>query len=173
MARLGCLCGAEMSNTIAPSTNIISIFYKKEIEKVLEYNPSIRLWDLYTGWDELDNCNKSFQDRVESVEYWYCTQCQRVYEVQAKSCGKILRVYKKNCERCDLNIDVLKGLEELIVLTDLEMDQVLSLEEDRTLKQYLDEEKTQQFFISKDERIVYMYNNKTNNTFVYNQEDVV
>ncbi len=52
MARLGCKCGADMTNTISPSKNIINIFYLKEAMNAINSNPRIRLWDFYTGWDD-------------------------------------------------------------------------------------------------------------------------
>lgn len=67
MARLGCRCGAEMTNTIVPSRNEINVFYESEAEEAIQMNPEIQLWDFYTGWDERNNCGNSFQNRVEPV----------------------------------------------------------------------------------------------------------
>lgn len=76
MTRLGCRCGAGMTNTVCPSSHQLNVFLKSEIEEALSYNPDIPLWDLYTGWDELAECENSFQNRTEPVEYWYCTECK-------------------------------------------------------------------------------------------------
>ena len=80
MARLGCHCGADMTNTDGPSPHRLNVFLKSEVDKALSYNPDIPLWDFYTGWDELAECRNSFQNRSEPVEYWYCTECKRIYE---------------------------------------------------------------------------------------------
>ena len=58
MARLGCKCGAEMTNTVAPSKHEINVFYMTEAESAIQMNPEIRLWDFYSGWDEKNNCPK-------------------------------------------------------------------------------------------------------------------
>ena len=62
MARLGCKCGAEMTNTEAPSKHEINVFYMTEAESAIQMNPEIRLWDFYSGWDEKNNCPVSFYD---------------------------------------------------------------------------------------------------------------
>ena len=82
MARLGCYCGSDMTNTEGPSPHRLNVFLKSEVDEVLSYNPDIPLWDFYTGWDELAECWNSFQKRSEPVEYWYCTECR------LKWCGK-------------------------------------------------------------------------------------
>ena len=113
MARLGCHCGADMTNTDGPSPHRLNVFLKSEVDKALSYNPDIPLWDFYTGWDELAECRNSFQNRSEPVEYWYCTECKRIYEVQAVSCGRILRNFKyvsEPTEQCNLD-----GFEELFI----------------------------------------------------------
>ena len=59
MARLGCHCGADMTNTDGPSPHRLNVFLKSEVDKALSYNPDIPLWDFYTGWDELAECKLS------------------------------------------------------------------------------------------------------------------
>ena len=155
MARLGCKCGAEMTNTVAPSKHEINVFYMTEAESAIQMNPEIRLWDFYSGWDEKNNCENSFQNRKEPVEYWFCTECKRVYEVQAISCGKIVRSFapKKSIDIKEIDYSDLK---ELIILTDIEMDEVLSVNEKLMLKDYLAQEKPVKYFISQDERQVFV-----------------
>ena len=41
MARLGCRCGAEMTNTEGPSPHRLNVFLKSEIDKALSYNQDI------------------------------------------------------------------------------------------------------------------------------------
>ncbi len=169
MARLGCKCGAEMTNTISPSKNRLNVYSIKEVMDAIKANPQIRLWDFYTGWDENNNCNNSFQDRDEPIEYWYCTNCKRVYEVQAKPCGRITRVYCISEDSHSIETDY-SSLTELLVLTDIEMDKILSQNEKKTLQEYLDQRELPKVFISADERTVYV-KNENNNTMVYHCEN--
>ncbi len=158
MARLGCKCGADMTNTVSPSQNILNIYYYKEAQEAIRTNPEIRLWDFYSGWDEKNERRNTFQNRNESVEYWYCTECKKIYEVQAVSCGKILRVYEPSDEEKKETLDY-SELDEIILLWDVEMDEILSSNEKMTLEQYLNEEKTVRYFISLDETTVYVVKN--------------
>ena len=155
MARLGCYCGAEMTNTVAPSKNILKIFYYSEAEDAIRENPTIRLWDFYTGWDEKNECNNSFMKRIEPVEYWKCSACKRVYEVQAQSCGQILRAYKPQ-EKFETESVNISNLKELLVLKDVEMDELLSEDARMTLDEYLKKRKPFRYFISEDEETAFM-----------------
>ncbi len=166
MARLGCFCGAEMTNTVAPSENLLKIFYYCEAENAIKDNPGIRLWDFYTGWDEKNRRNNSFMKRIEDVEYWKCPACKRVYEVQAQSCGNIIRAYERN-EDCDKGKVSVSGLKELVVLKDVEMDDMLSENEGMTLKDYLRKEKPIRYFSSEDETTVYEVNSDDQIVEVY------
>ena len=159
MARLGCHCGADMTNTEGPSPHRLNVFLKSEVDKALSYNPDIPLWDFYTGWDELAECRNSFQNRSEPVEYWYCTECKRIYEVQAVSCGRILRNFKyvsEPTEKCNLD-----GFEELFILWDEEMDDFLDLGNDYRLKDYISQLKVRHY-ISSDQKTIYWLDVTTN-----------
>lgn len=157
MARLGCRCGAEMTNTEAPSKHELKVFYRSEAEVAIQNNPLIRLWDFYSGWDDKNNCEESFQSRGEPVEYWYCTECKRVHEVQAASCGKILRSYiPQTGDNRDIDY---RSLEELILLTDIEMDELLSTCETMTLKEYINRDTPIKYYITDNETIVYIVKN--------------
>lgn len=159
MARLGCHCGADMTNTEGPSPHRLNVFLKSEIEEALLYNPDIPLWDFYTGWDELSECRNSFQNRSEPVEYWYCTECKRIYEVQAISCGRILRCFKYVS---DLTEEYsLEGLEELFILWDKEMDDFLDLGSDYRLKDYISQVSVKHY-ISSDQNTIYGIDVSTN-----------
>ena len=41
MARLGCHCGADMTNTDGPSPHRLNVFLKSEVDKALSYNPAV------------------------------------------------------------------------------------------------------------------------------------
>nr|WP_027871318.1 hypothetical protein [[Eubacterium] cellulosolvens] len=169
MARLGCICGAEMTNTDAPSKNRINVFYMREAREAIRNNPRIRLWDFYSGWDEKKACDDHFQNREEPVEYWYCPVCRRVYEVQAQSRGKIVRAYAPQTEIGESRA-VNSGMEELIVLTDIEMDILLSSNEGMLLSEYLNAVKEERWFISLDENTVYTAKNGGCISSVYKRE---
>lgn len=158
MARLGCKCGAEMSNTMAPSKNNLNVYYICEAKEAIQNNPNIKLWDFYTGWDEINNCKDSFQKRDEDVEYWYCTECKRLYEVQAVSCGKILKTYEP-CENKDIIMPDILCLDELIFLWDVEMDELLSKNDKMTLTEYLAQTTFPKYYISKDKKTIYVVDN--------------
>ena len=108
-------------------------------------------------YTENNNCYDSFKKRKEPVEYWYCTECKKIYEVQAVSCGKIMRVYEP-CDVEEKEIDF-SSLKELLLLWDVDMDEILSSNEKMTLEQYLKKEKTIEYYISLDERMVYVVKN--------------
>ena len=169
MARLGCVCGEEMSNTDAPSKYRINIFYKKEAKEAILNNPQIRLWDFYSGWDEKNKCNNSFQDRKEPVEYWYCPKCRRVYEVQAKSLGKIIRVFTPQTNQTE-NFLLNSGMDELIVLSDNKMDEFLSTAESMILADYLKVNQFPIIYISNDEEYVYILNDNQKVSTTYKRE---
>jgi hypothetical protein len=149
-----------MTDTEGPSPHLLNVFLKSEIEEALSYNPDICLWDLYTGWDELAECSNSFQKRSELVEYWYCTECKRVYEVQAISCGKILRCFKPI--PAPAGEYSLEGFEELFILWDTEMDDIICKDRYFLLKNYIAEPAKVKFFISADQKTTYGLNAATN-----------
>ncbi len=169
MARLGCKCGAEMTNTEAPSRHVVSIFYKSEAEVAIDHDPNIRLWDFYSGWDEKNGCNNSFQNRNELVEYWYCTECKRVSEVQAISCGRVLRTFAPD-DNNDFEFQNLSQFRELIVLKDVDMDDLLSREENMGLKEYLDRKRAAKYYLSNDESVAYIVMNEGATVMKYTQE---
>ena len=171
MARLGCKCGAEMTNTEAPSKHEINVFYMTEAESAIQMNPEIRLWDFYSGWDEKNNCENSFQNRKEPVEYWFCTECKRVHEVQAISCGKIIRSFVPHEISDNQKFDY-SMLEKLIVLTDIEMDELLSTNEQLSLSEYINRETPVKYYITKDEKIVYVVKNgQVACLYIYEESD--
>lgn len=171
MARLGCVCGGEMSNSQGPSKHILNVFYMTEAEAAITYNPQIKLWDFYTGWDEKNKCDNSFRNRSEPVEYWHCTECGRVHEVQAISCGKRLRDYCPHTldDEPELNLNEMK---ELLVLTDMEMDKRLSENNSLTLADYIKNNNSVRYFITVDEQNVYIQENGGWKLKVYTRETV-
>lgn len=155
MARLGCVCGTDMTNTEGPSPHRLSIYYKEEIESAIKGNPNIYLWDFYTNWDSLNNCRKTFQNRQEPVEYWFCTKCFRIFEVQAVANGRILRSYKRSSVDIE-GITELERYKRIFVLWDKEMDLFLSKDREYLLTKYVNQERIK-YYISIDTKTVYGY----------------
>ena len=73
MARMGCYCGASMSNVNCPSDNIFYVIEKDRVDEALRYNPQITLMDFLTNWDSMTDAKRSFIP--EEYDFWYCTQC--------------------------------------------------------------------------------------------------
>ncbi|MCR5608281.1 MAG: hypothetical protein K6G26_04385 [Lachnospiraceae bacterium] len=161
MARLGCcICGGEMRNTVTPSENRLNVFYREEGLDAIRDNEDIALWDFYTGWDEKNACDNSFQKRSEPVEYWFCSECKSVHEVQRVASGRIIRSYKY-IKSFNEDILIVDGLKELLVLKDIEMDELLS--EDRILlRDYITIEKDIRYFINAAETKGYIVKDNKN-----------
>lgn len=169
MARLGCTCGGEMTNTQGPSQHILNVFFVSEANEAIAYNPQIRLWDFYTGWDEIKDCEHSFQSRNQPVEYWYCTECGRIHEVQRISCGKIIRSYSPQHLEKEPIVD-LQNLKELLVLTDIEMDKMLVDYNEMLLSEYVNSPRNVKYYSSIDEKTVYIYENEHWKPLIYQME---
>jgi hypothetical protein len=69
------------------------VYYQSEIEEALSDQSNLRLQDFLAGWDETNECQKQYMKRETPVEYWFCTECKRVYEVQIH--GRWLRVFQR------------------------------------------------------------------------------
>ncbi len=95
MSRLGCRCGGVMSTTSCPSPNWLYIYTEDEIHNAISWNVDINVLDFLTDWDAKTDTRREYQTRKEPVEYWYCTDCHRVYEVQSKPGGRWLRIYQR------------------------------------------------------------------------------
>ena len=80
MARLKCICGAGLSNTNAPSDNILYVISKTDVDNAIQKNAGITLYDFETSING-------------SHEYWYCQICKRVMVVERKPCGKLIDSY--------------------------------------------------------------------------------
>ena len=169
MARLGCVCGAEMTNTFSPSKHVLNIYYYEEVERALEENPKIRLWDFYTGWDEKKSCDNSFQNRPEPVEYWRCSECGRIHEVQAVSCGKKLRTYVPALEEICEKLSP-ASLKEILPLTDIRMDEFLETDSELLLRDYVAASRDTRYFINEAETDVYAQSAGQGLHLIYREE---
>ena len=147
MGRLGCNCGATMSSVDCPSPNIIHIYEDKEVKKALKDNPSVGLWD--------------FRSIRREYEYWYCTNCGRVHQVNVVTGYCVLR-YTPIGKSDDLIgiMCVPVDWEELYVITDVELDDVTERDFSIKLADYLPRIK-RRVVLSPDHQTAAVYNTDT------------
>lgn len=140
MARLKCVCGAGLSNTNAPSENIIYAFTKDEVDTAIKNNSRITLYDFETGFSG-------------EHEYWYCQDCKRVMVVERKPCGRLIDSYC-SCSSCEEANE--QDLKQFYAFSD---DDIYNAEEDdinillsEFINQHGDEHS---YFIAADKKNVY------------------
>lgn len=147
MGRLGCNCGATMSSVDCPSPNIVHIFEEKEVNKALENNPSIRLWD--------------FRSMRRKYEYWYCTSCRRVHQVNVETGYCVLRYTPIGKSEDQIGImGIPAGWQELYVITDVELDDVTERDFSITLAEYLPKVK-RRVMLSPDQQTAVVFDAET------------
>ena len=105
MARLKCVCGSGLSNTNAPSDNILYVFTKAEVDNAINNNAEITLYDFETCINE-------------GYEYWYCQDCKRVMVVERKPCGRLIDSYS-SCSSCEAVSE--QALTEFYVFSDIDI----------------------------------------------------
>ena len=124
MGRLGCNCGATMSNVDSPSRNMLEIYTAAEVDAVIKSEKNITLWDFST-------MNRPY-------EYWYCTDCRRVHKVD-NTIGRCILRYKP--AGASINqagiIGIPANWSELYVITDTELDTVTEKDFNIKLIDYL------------------------------------
>ena len=124
MGRLGCNCGATMSSVDCPSPNIIHIYEEKEIEMALKANPSVGLWD--------------FRSIRREYEFWYCTNCRRVHQVNVATGYCELRYAPIGKAEDQITTS---DWHDLYIITDVELDNVTERNFSIPLAEYLPEVK--------------------------------
>lgn len=105
MSRLGCKCGHVMGSTDSPSPYSIYVYYESEVTQAISKNSNLTVMDFLVNWDEKNGCKKQYMKRKEEVDYWYCTECKRVYECQVKIGGHWLRVYQRKEAKSGIAFD--------------------------------------------------------------------
>ena len=144
MGRLGCNCGATMSNVDSPSRNLLEIYTTEEVNAALIADKDITLWDFST----LDR----------PFEYWYCTECHRIHKVD-NSLGRCILRYKPISVSDDPVglISVPPDWSELYVITDAELDAVTERDFNIKLKEYLPT-LPRKVMLSPDQNLAIVYN---------------
>ena len=169
MARLGCKCGAIMGTSECPSPYSLDIFYDSEIQSALADDPCLKLNDFLTGWSEKEGCQRNYQHRKTPVEYWYCTECHRVYEVQAIPRGRWLRIYNRSDTVIDADYSTWK---KIFVMPDTVTDASTEENWEITLDDYLKQHDSVRYYLSPDETIVLAEDSKSlKPLFCYRLED--
>ena len=144
MGRLGCNCGAIMSSVDCPSQNIIHIFTEQEVEETVKNRPSLRLWD--------------FRSEHRQYEYWYCTDCGRVHQVDVDTGCCVLRYVPVGASDDQYVILAIPSdWSELYVITDVELDEVTEHDFSITLADYLPKIK-RRVMLSPDQRTAIVFN---------------
>ena len=160
MARMGCRCGHCMYTSDDPSPYILDIYYEDEIDYALSIDADILVNDLICDWDEKNECKRQYRHRNVPVEYWFCVECQRVYEVHAVPEGHAFRLFKRNSEvNKKASYDTWK---RIYVLPDVDVyeDQEAS-NTPLTLAEYLSNHPSPVYYISADETTVHALDSKT------------
>ena len=155
MAKMACYCGASMSNVDCPSENVIYIMKKDRVESALKYNPQISLIDFITNWDILKDTKKSFIS--EDYDFWYCTQCKRVYQSEIKIGGNKLAAYAYDPNIDPIDEDRLFSMQELIVFTDIEEYNATEKEPPTSLADFVSSISGTRYYITDDGSTVYVY----------------
>ena len=169
MARLGCKCGSDMCTSDSPSPYMLDIYYASEIRQVLANDPDIKLHDFLMGWSEKEGCQKEYRQRSEPVEYWYCTECQRVYEVQAVQGGRWLRIYKRSDAISNADYSHWKLI---YVMPDTETDTATEANLAISLADYLKQHDAVHYYLSPDETLALAVDGATSKPlFCYKLED--
>lgn len=147
MARLECICGASMTTSICPSPNTINIFTFDELKKALINTPDKLLWYFYAD-----------EDNEKEVEYWYCPQCKRVYFVESKPQGKIIKIYKPSIPLSKPTLSYSKSnFEEFFILFDTEIDALTELNFNITISDYFKSPSKKRYFYDRICNIAYVF----------------
>ena len=111
MARFGCYCGNTLSSVNCPSTDLLTLYRKEQVDEALRKDPKMTFWDFYTTVDYPD------------FEHWFCPECKRVYCVERKpiSTAKTRFVYKPSDAPVRLGEEELSKCAEIYVFSDVEI----------------------------------------------------
>lgn len=139
-----------MGTSECPSPYSLEIFYDSEVQRALADNPDIALHNFLFGWDEKNDCQKEYMDRPEPVEYWYCIECHRVYEVQAIPRGRWLRVFKKTTGVASGDYSKWK---QIYVMPEVETDAATEKDYEIRLSDYLRQHDSVLYYLSPDETV--------------------
>lgn len=155
MARLKCICGAGLSNTNAPSDNILYIFTKKDVDNAIQSNASITLYDFETSINVIH-------------EYWYCQICKRVMIVERKPCGKLIDSYS-SCQS-----DEVKSEQDLTMFYAFSDVDIYNAEEDDMsllLSDFINQHgKDHLFFATHDKKKILKSSHDSNYMLIYIKE---
>ena len=147
MGRLGCNCGATMSSVDCPSPNIIHVFEENEVKKALKDNPAIRLWD--------------FRSMRRKYEYWCCTDCRRIHQVNVETGYCVLRYTPIGKSEDQIGImGIPADWQELYVITDVELDDVTERNFSIKLTEYLPKVK-RRVMLSPDQQTAIIFDSET------------
>ena len=169
---MACYCGASMSNSDCPSENVIYVVSKDRVDSAIKYNPQITLIDFITNWDVLTDTKKSFIS--EDYDFWYCTECKRVYQSEIRIGGNKLAAYVFEPKIEPIDKEILFSMNELVVFTDIEEDFVTEKDPSTLLTVFISSLSGKRFFITDDLSTVYAYERAKNSIeYAYQSEKLM
>lgn len=155
MARLKCVCGAGLSNTNAPSENILYVFTKAEVNNAIINNAEITLYDFETG-------------KNGEYEYWYCQNCKRVMVVERKPCGRLIDSYS-SCSSCEVVSE--QELTAFYVFSDIDIYNAEENDTNLSLSDFIDQYGEEHLrFITADKKNVFKKSQDNNLKLIYTKE---
>lgn len=170
MSRMQCKCGASIGTSECPSPYSLAVYYEKEIQDALSYDPEIQLRNFLLDWDEKTDQPKAFMQRKEPVHYMYCIECRRVYEVQLGPYGRWLRLYRRT-ERENEGASI-EGWKRIYVFPEVTTDAATELNMELLLSDYLKQNEDIVYLISDDEETICAVDRVSNEIrFTYVLED--
>jgi hypothetical protein len=161
-----------MGGSICPSPYSLAVYYQSEIEAALSDQSNVRLQDFLMGWDETNECKRQYMERKTSVEYWFCIECKRIYEVQVH--GRWLRVFQWQKPTSVTLPQVDNDWKRIYVFPDTVTDAATEANIDISLADFLRQEIFEnEYFVSPDEKLVVAQKMSTKAIeFCYQLEDV-
>ena len=159
-----------MGSSECPSPYRVAIYYEQEVKDALALDPDVTLQDFLSDWSEKNNCAHAYMSRTEQVDYWLCTECHRVYEVQAKAQGRWLRIFIPS-ETSQDSLD-LSCRKRIYVFRDVETDAATEKKIDLRLEDYLKQHQNPAYYLSEDETSASVMDSLTNHVLAeYTLED--
>lgn len=136
MAKVGCLCGASLSDVICPSDAIVYIYKQEELDHALRHKENISLWEFY-------------ENTMSNHLYWYCNNCKRVYKFPCGAEAKPIAIYKRENSEEKFNREKLM---QIVVLSDVAIDDVTEDDSETLLKDFLKNRKQEELYYLDDKK---------------------
>ena len=155
MSKLKCICGNGMSNSDAPSKNILKVFRKSHVKTALKKKPDITLFNFETS-------------DSDGFEYWYCPNCKRVHVVENIPNGTVVKRYQVSSMKENV---ILGDLGAVYVFTATEIYDAEEDNFDTTLAEFIDQKgDSHLYFVNEAEDKIYKKNCESKGSLAYQKE---